>query len=259
LTPGRTLVQVRERSFLDVLDLSLIVIRERPLTLGLAALAGVAPFAALNAWLLRDPNFPDLFLIYLFILEIPWATAPLTVVLGGLMFGRAPSAWTVFKTIARALIPMAFYQLVIRGFLLVSVVLFPIVPTRLAFVDQVLLLERGRWWKVVQRSAELCESRSGSRFAEWLGQMLFGVIFVIGFWAGTGAIVQVLISSEMTWQPTLASVLDVRLHLAIWLTIVFFGVARFFTYIDQRIRLEGWEVKLRLRGVARALEDSRKW
>ena len=54
----RTLVQIRERSFLDVLDLALVVVRQRPVTLGLAALAGIAPFAALNAWLTSDPEFP---------------------------------------------------------------------------------------------------------------------------------------------------------------------------------------------------------
>jgi hypothetical protein len=44
----RTLVQIRERSYLDLLDLALLVVRHRPRTLGLAAAAGIAPFAALN-------------------------------------------------------------------------------------------------------------------------------------------------------------------------------------------------------------------
>ena len=49
----RTLVQIRERPLVDLLDLALVVVRRRPVTLGLAALAGIAPFAALNAWLFR--------------------------------------------------------------------------------------------------------------------------------------------------------------------------------------------------------------
>ncbi len=88
----RTLVQVRERSFLDLLDLSLVVVRRKPWPIGLAALAGCAPFAALNAWLARDGDFPAIFYVLLLALEIPWATAPLTVMLGGLMFGDRPSA-----------------------------------------------------------------------------------------------------------------------------------------------------------------------
>ena len=55
----------------------------------LAAAAGITPFAVLNVWLLSDPDFPRLLWPLLLVFEAPWATAPLTVVLGGLMFGRA--------------------------------------------------------------------------------------------------------------------------------------------------------------------------
>ena len=44
-----------------------------------------------------------------------------------------------------------------------------------------------------------------------------------------------------------------------WIAIAFFGVVRFLTYIDQRIRLEGWEVELRLRAAGAALEDPERW
>ena len=54
----RTLVQIRERSYLDLLDLALLVVRQRPRTLGLAAAAGIAPFAALNYWILSNPDTP---------------------------------------------------------------------------------------------------------------------------------------------------------------------------------------------------------
>ena len=33
----------------------------------------------------------------------------------------------------------------------------------------------------------------------------------------------------------------------------------FFTYIDQRTRLEGWEVSLRLKAVARDIEEAGRW
>ena len=49
---------IRERSFLDLLDLALLVVRDRPVILGLTALAGIAPLAALNIWLLSDAGFP---------------------------------------------------------------------------------------------------------------------------------------------------------------------------------------------------------
>ena len=68
------------------------------------ALAGIAPFAALNAWLFG--SIPDLgatlFPRTLWILEAPFATAPLTVVLGGLMFGQRPTAAKVVSSVARS-------------------------------------------------------------------------------------------------------------------------------------------------------------
>ena len=40
----------------------------------------------------------------------------------------------------------------------------------------------------------------------------------------------------------------------VWIAVAFFGVYRFFAYIDRRIRLEGWELDLRIKAVARGLE-----
>jgi hypothetical protein len=42
--------------------------------------------------------------------------------------------------------------------------------------------------------------------------------------------------------------------------VAFFAVVRFLTYIDRRIRLEGWEVELRLRALGAAMmEDAERW
>ena len=38
----------------------------------------------------------------------------------------------------------------------------------------------------------------------------------------------------------------------VWLAIAYFGVVRFLSYIDRRIRLEGWEIELRFKAVGRA-------
>jgi hypothetical protein len=123
LATDHTLIQIRERSFPDLLDLTLVVVRSRPKTLGLAALAGVAPFAAVNAWLLSDPAFPFIGSLGLLILEAPWATAPLTVVLGSLMFGDRATVGQVVRALLRGLPAMIAYQLVIRTFLLFTIVL----------------------------------------------------------------------------------------------------------------------------------------
>src|SRR5947209_4736789 len=113
----RTLVQIRERSFLDVLDLALVVVRNRPWTLGLAAVAGIAPFAALNAWLTSDGALSPLFYAIYVFLEVPWATAPLSAVLGDLMFGQRTRPGQVFGRLLRALPALFAYQFLLRNLL----------------------------------------------------------------------------------------------------------------------------------------------
>ena len=256
----RTLVQIRERSYLEVLDLALVVVRHWPLTLGLAALAGIAPFAALNVWLLSDPEVPMGVLVYLLVLEVPWATAPLTVVLGGLMFGDRPSVGRVVRTLVRSFPSMFLFQFLARTFFMVTFFLYFLIPTRLAFLDEVILLERGKWWSAARRSAALCGQRGGELFGQWLAQLVFGAWFVLCFWVGNGQLVRALTSTELTWdEPEWSDLRGFRAQLGIWLAIAFFGVARFLSYIDQRIRQEGWEVELRLREVGRSLEESRRW
>src|SRR5687768_11587425 len=48
----KTRITIRERSFLDILDLSLQVIREHAGHLALWLAVGILPFALFNAWLL---------------------------------------------------------------------------------------------------------------------------------------------------------------------------------------------------------------
>jgi hypothetical protein len=259
LAQERTLVLIRERTYLEVLDLALLVIRTWPITLGLAAVAGIAPFAALNAWLLDRPRASPIGLIGLVTLEVPWATAPLTIVLGGLMFGTRPSALAVLGTLVRSILPMFAYQFLFRGFLMISFFFYVFVPVRLAFLDEIILLERGRWWQNVRRSATLCRERDGKLIAQWFAQLIFGLLFILTFWAGTGALGEVLLTSETTWEADWPDFVgSVRIQVGLWLAVAFFGVARFFAYIDQRIRLEGWEVERRLRQASRALEGMRR-
>ena len=256
----RMLIQVRERSFLDVLDLALLVVRHHPRTLGLAALSGIAPFAALNAWLTSDPEFPPILFASLVLLETPWATAPLTAVLGSLMFGQRP---TVLGLLGRLLgsVPALFvFQFLLRTVLIVTVIFYPLIPSQLVFLNEVIVLEQDRWWKSLGRSTRLCARRGGDLFAQWLGQLAFGAIFVACFWFGTGAALRSLTTSSLTWdQPAWSDLYGVRFQLGLWLAIAFFAVARFLTYIDHRTRNEGWEIQLRLRDVGQSLEEARAW
>ena len=251
----RTLVQIRERSPVDLLDLALVVVRRRPGTLGLASLAGIAPFAAGNAWLFAAlPDLPPLIPMMLWMLEAPFATAPLTVVLGGLMFGQRPTAGKVFSSVFRSTVALVVVHGIFRF------LLFFWLTSKLAFANEVILLERGKWWKILGRGGDLASGRSGELFVLGLFQMILTYLFAMMFYFGMSRIGQAMVAEELTWDVPEGSLTASWLfQLPIWLVTAFFAVARFLTYIDQRIRLEGWEVELRLRAVGEAMQEARKW
>jgi hypothetical protein len=254
-----TLIEIRERSYLDLLDLALLVVRSRPFTFAVAAAAGIVPFALLNAWLLSDPDFPRLAWPLLLFFEAPWSTAPLTVVLGGLMFGQAPGPGAILERILRTSPLLILVQVILRGLLAGTVVLGWLVPARFWFANEVILLEQVGGAEAMRRCLRLTRDRSGEFFTQWTCQLGFGLLFSACFWVGTGAGASALVSSELTWdRPALADFSGLRFQLGVWVAIAFFAVARFLIYIDERIRTEGWELRLRLKAVGRELEGVRR-
>ena len=252
---GRTLVQIRERSALDLLDLALVVARRKPGTLGLASLAGIAPFAGLNAWLFAaNPELPPILAMTVWLVEAPFATAPLTIVLGGLMFGRPPAAGKVAATLFRSLVPMVLIQAILR-----DLVFFWLSP-RLAFANEVILLERGRWSKAIRRGGDLASGRGGELFLLGLTQLVLTYLFAVLAFVGGSAIGRAMLAERPTWDaPEGSEFAGWLFQGALWLATAFFAVVRFLTYIDRRIRLEGWEVELRLRAIGEAMREARRW
>jgi hypothetical protein len=67
--------------------------------------------------------------------------------------------------------------------------------------------------------------------------------------------------TEATLASTLFGLEDtftvwlVEVQAAFWLVIAYFTVVRFLSYLDQRIRAEGWEVELLLRAERARLES----
>jgi hypothetical protein len=267
MATDRTLVQIRERSMLDLLDLAFVVVRHRPSALALAAMLGIAPFAAINARLLADPEVSTAIVLWLLALEAPFATAPLTVVLGALMFGRK-ARWGMLRSALNQGLPALFlYQGIVRGLLVLSCVLWPIVPARLCFLNEAILLERNHPWQALRRSSALSRDRGIGLFGQWAFQVVMGVLFVLCFWIAAEKAGTLLLGADLSLSlPDLldsgfwdAQARGWRVQVATWLAIAFFGVVRFLTYVDQRIRLEGWEVSLRMMQAGATLEDPERW
>lgn len=254
----RTLIQIRERSFLDILDLSLMVVRRWPAMIGLAALSGVLPFAIFDLWIFTaSPDLSGVWWVPLLILESPWATAPLTLVLGGLLFGERPRPSRIARRFLTALPTMILTQFLVRGLLLPTVAFSLLIPGRLAFLNEVVLLERSSGFRPIRRCSNLCIRRERDLIGQSLALFLFSIAFIVCFTVGTGIIGSGLIGGERTWSDErFTGFLDLRVQFSLWLTIAFSGIVRFLAYIDQRIRLEGWAVELALRDAGLALEKS---
>jgi hypothetical protein len=260
LAAVKTLIRIRERSAFDLMDLALVLVRSRPGPILLASLAGCLPFAALNLWLTSEnPEFPPYAYYLIVALEMPWATVPLTVVLGGMMFGERPSAWKVAKTTVRSFVPLFLFQFLLRGLMVVIWILIPVLPARLAFVNEVILLERGRWRRVYDRTGVLCGDQGGQLFFRALGQLFLGCGFIIGFWWAWQIFRMVAVFGDDWEEIEGPSVYIPSVQVGFWIAVSFFAIVRFLTYIDQRIRLEGWEVELRLRQVGAAMEEEERW
>ena len=248
----------RERSYLDLLDLALLVVRQRPRTLVLAAACGIAPFAALNYWILSNP-------------EAPPAIWPVLLYPGSPM-GHGPADSGARRTDVRSAASGRHDpRRTIRAIALArSRPRFaagrPYHDGALDAPDsrQLLVRERGdsaREGPGTAYPAALLAAfrgRTGEFFVQWLGQLAFGLVFAFCFWTGTGAGISALIKSELTWyRPFLTDLGGLRFQLGVWIAIAFFGVARFLNYIDQRIRSEGWELRLRLQAVGKDIEEGR--
>ncbi len=136
------------------------------------------------------------------------------------------------------------------------VVGFVLLPSRFCFLTEVVLLERVGMWRSLRRSWAICRGYEGEFFIRTLGQVALGLTFALCFQMGMESLGSVMEGGELTWdQPGLADVGGLLFQGGVWIAIAFFGVVRFLSYIDRRIRLEGWEIELRLKGVGRALEE----
>lgn len=263
----QTLVLIRERSFLDQLDLALVVIRRRPVTLAATLAVGAAPFVLLNGRILdavaaSDPGFPlSLVLLWLIVIEAPLATAPLTVVLGGLMFGDRPRTGRVAATLLRALPHLILFQVIVRTIFLFVFFLTPLLPARLPFLNEVILLEATRPparprspAAVVSRCLDLTRDRSGDLFVRAVACLIFAGLFILAFTVGASILVGMLVESP-TWRlPDEVPLTGWDSQLAVWIAVGFLAVVRFLGYLDQRIRLEGWEIELRFKALGAAME-----
>jgi len=253
-------IAIRERGWLDLLDLALRVIRAHAGPLTATLLLGVAPTMLLNAWLLSglaEPSFDEPFpaaymwwMLMLVLWEIPLVTALATLYLGEAVFLERPRAKTIARHFLRAMPQLLWHQVFLR-LLFLPLVLTWFVPFAIwPYLNEVILLERNPFRRrrpgeitSFRRSLVLHGGSGGDLFARWLMGAAFGAMLWAALWV-TMQIVAGMLLSEWKWEGL---TFTVYYPLALWIVAGYFTVVRFLGYLDLRIRREGWEVELLMR------------
>jgi len=116
------------------------------------------------------------------------------------------------------------------------------------FLNEVILLERnplfGRRGRMstFKRNSLLHHGKSGVFTASALGAAFLSSILITALWLTQKVLLDWLFGYQVDGVGWL-----IIMQAAFWLVAGYFTVARFLGYLDQRIRIEGWEVELSFR------------
>ena len=281
-----TRVAIRERSWLEILDLALSVcaVYWRPICV--TFFLGALPLAFANDVLISRLTDFDLeeepaeehiaFLcinVALVFMQAPLASVFTTSLLGRVMFLESPDLPSLLRQVWDMAPRWLFSQGLLRGSLLslLAVAFLPVDNRALIFLvltilglyagllrcvwpflNEVILLERpGKRDSISlsERMRKLHEVEPGDLFARFLASGLFATLVSL-------AIVQLLwfvswvVDGGISWS---SSMTRVGVPVALWITAAYFSVVRFLGYLDRRTRLEGWSVSLQLRAESQRL------
>jgi hypothetical protein len=131
------------------------------------------------------------------------------------------------------------------------------------YINEIILLERNPLWSssgttltIGRRSSHLHGPYSGDLFVRWCGAAMITLLlaglalitamlaqgFLINDWPIHLTLEPPEITPNLDWFK-----LQVVYPACLWLVVVFLSVVRFLSYLDLRIRHEGWEVELLMR------------
>jgi hypothetical protein len=156
-----------------------------------------------------------------------------------------PDRKALFRDLRGSLVQLIYYQFVFR----VISVFYP-------YLNEVILLERNplrakvRGMKTTAlRSQELHRGESGDLIVNGLLNFLLGVILFGATWVSL-AMLRTLFFGD--WDLVTGASVDRPMyttyyHLLLWTIVGFTTVLRFLSYLNLRIRREGWDVELQVR------------
>ena len=260
-------IAIRERGNLEILDLSLRVIRAQAAPLAAALALGGGPGDAPERLARGRHGRSGSRQLAPLLVSLPRISADR---LGGApghgagdvaagtiaVFRRAPVA-ALGRRFLASLPQLLFYQVLRRGLMLVLVVGAIFVFASNAYLNEVILLERNPLRRdradrltTGRRAAALHAGVFGDLLAQWIIAMLVGVCLFVSVWLSLRFVAGAL-TGQWEWN---GAVFTFYYPLALWIVCGFFAVARFLGYLDLRMRREGWEVELMMRAEAARLE-----
>ena len=260
-------IAIRERGYLEILDLALRVIRTHAGPLCASLAVGIIPAMLLNAWFVLgvldlDPETASrggylTLMFFLAVWEAPLATAPVTLYLGQSLFSDKVEPRKTARNLVASLPQLALYQGVQRGVALPLVFTWFVPFVARPYLNEVILLERNRFFRgrsrrmtTKRRIRALHSGSGGDLFAQWLIAMLVGVVLFLSVWYSLILLANLLLDQ---WEGD-PLVYTLYYPVALWTVLGFFAVVRFLGYLDLRIRREGWEVELMMRAEGARLE-----
>lgn len=288
----QTRIAIRERTLLDILDMSLRVLATFIGPLLLCTAVVVVPLMALNWWLLNwMPLAGDVYSSFwrylgimslLIIVEAPLVSLGITPFLGHVMFMEEVTAKKILGTIWKSLVPLVLSLLLLRGIGIALFMAWSIPETELImsswegwliplaivsvliraarpFIVEIILLERNplrskdkREITIGRRSSSLHGPNSGDLIGRWMGSSVIAGLMVLSILASIWFAWGMLLF-DWSWGPVM---LHICFPVTLWLVVMYFAVVRFLCYLDLRIRREGWEVELMMRAAATRMEGA---
>lgn len=277
-----TEIVIRERSLSQRIDLSFHLIRRFAREILLYSLVGITPFFVLNILIVEgmDPTGyweyyawggKWLLILFLTIVEGPFAMAPLLIFLSQRIFRQRVKMretllrslrsggrlWVIYFLIRANLlfvvVALASYNLS-SGEWFVSLIIAALMVNGLFFaarpyVDSVVLLEelkfrpRGDEPRLGNRSASLHRYQSADQLGEGVGLLSLNLVIFCGIYATCLWCIYLIWQNTVTFNWFSWTLFAV----ALWSTMIYSTVFRFLGYLDTRVRLEGWELELRLK------------
>lgn len=276
----RTRIAILERSQPELLDLTFLVLREFFLPIvGLVAVLAV-PLAILNYWLLEwmAADLIEDFTVMRYLwnlsllvyIQAPLAGVFATAYLGKVTFFEEPRPRELLKDLwsvsHRLLWTQGILRCVLLAFWLVwnferddtfspgegflpFVCFFLFIWRSLRpYINEIVLLERSPLYssKVItvgKRSSRLHSPNAGDLFGRSITMipvtLVLGAAFIGLLW-----FLIATVTNNWSWDVLMV---HVGFQSVLWILVVYVTVFRFLSYLDLRIRREGWEVELKMR------------